>query len=61
MSGLVIAVLLAQLDNMIVAPALSTIIGDLDHLSWGATGYILATTVATADGAVARLAVAEPG
>jgi EmrB/QacA subfamily drug resistance transporter len=50
MSGLVIAMLLAQLDNMIVAPALPTIVGDLgglQHLAWVTTGYILATTVAT--------------
>ena len=50
MSGLIIAMLLAQLDNMIVAPALPTIVGDLgglDHLSWVVTGYILASAVAT--------------
>jgi len=50
MSGLVVAMLLAQLDNMIVAPALPTIVGDLgglNHLSWVVTGYILATAVAT--------------
>src|SRR3954453_21384170 len=50
MSGLVIAMLLAQLDNMIVAPALPTIVGELgglEHLSWVTTGYILATTIAT--------------
>jgi EmrB/QacA subfamily drug resistance transporter len=50
MSGLVIAMLLAMLDNMIVAPALPTIVGDLgglEHLSWVVTGYILASTVAT--------------
>lgn len=50
MSGLVIAMLLAQLDNMIVAPALPTIVGDLggmDHLAWVTTGYVLASTVAT--------------
>ncbi|WP_255954468.1 MDR family MFS transporter [Streptomyces odontomachi] len=50
MSGLVIAMLLAMLDNMIVAPALPTIVGDLgglDHLAWVTTGYILATTAAT--------------
>src|SRR3954468_21998944 len=50
MSGLVIAMLLAQLDNMIVAPALPTIVGDLGglaHLAWVTTGYILATTIAT--------------
>ncbi|WP_377271699.1 MDR family MFS transporter [Peterkaempfera sp. SMS 1(5)a] len=50
MSGLVIALLLAMLDNMIVAPALPTIVGDLgglNHLAWVTTGYILASTVAT--------------
>jgi EmrB/QacA subfamily drug resistance transporter len=50
MSGLVIALLLAMLDNMIVAPALPTIVGDLgglEHLAWGVTGYILASTVST--------------
>ncbi|WP_310963661.1 MDR family MFS transporter [Nocardioides terrisoli] len=50
MSGLVVAMLLAQLDNMIVAPALPTIVGDLGglaHLSWVVTGYILASTVST--------------
>ncbi len=50
MSGLMIAMLLAQLDNMIVAPALPTIVGDLgglNHLSWVVTAYILASTVST--------------
>jgi EmrB/QacA subfamily drug resistance transporter len=50
MSGLVIAMLLAMLDNMIVAPALPTIVGDLgglNHLAWVTTAYILATTIAT--------------
>ncbi|MGO4255417.1 MDR family MFS transporter [Marmoricola sp. RAF53] len=50
MSGLMIAMLLAQLDNMIVAPALPTIVGDLgglNHLSWVVTAYILASTIAT--------------
>jgi EmrB/QacA subfamily drug resistance transporter len=50
MSGLVVAMLLAQLDNMIVAPALPTIVGDLgglQHLAWVVTGYILASTVST--------------
>lgn len=50
MSGLVIAMLLAMLDNMIVAPALPTIVGDLgglEHLAWVTTGYILASTVST--------------
>lgn len=48
--SLAIAMLLAMLDNMIVAPALPTIVGELgglEHLAWVATGYILATTVAT--------------
>ena len=50
MSGLIIAMLLAQLDNMIVAPALPTIVGELggmDHLAWVTTGYVLASTVST--------------
>ncbi|WP_326642401.1 MFS transporter [Streptosporangium sp. NBC_01755] len=50
MSGLVIAMLLAMLDNMIVAPALPTIVGELgglNHLAWVATGYVLASTVST--------------
>jgi EmrB/QacA subfamily drug resistance transporter len=50
MSGLMVAMLLAQLDNMIVAPALPTIVGDLgglQHLAWVVTGYILASTVST--------------
>lgn len=50
MSGLVIAMLLAMLDNMIVAPALPTIVGDLgglNHLAWVTTGYVLASTAAT--------------
>nr|WP_307798349.1 MDR family MFS transporter [Actinoplanes flavus] len=49
-AGLAIAMLLAMLDNMIVAPALPTILGDLgglNHLAWVTTGYILASTVAT--------------
>ncbi|GIM92968.1 MDR family MFS transporter [Paractinoplanes toevensis] len=50
MSGLVIAMLLAMLDNMIVAPALPTIVGELhglNRLGWVTTGYVLASTVAT--------------
>ncbi|WP_432828704.1 MDR family MFS transporter [Dactylosporangium sp. CA-092794] len=50
MSGLVIAMLLAMLDNMIAAPALPTIVGELGglrHLAWVTTGYILASTVST--------------
>jgi EmrB/QacA subfamily drug resistance transporter len=50
MSGLMVAMLLAMLDNMIVAPALPTIVGDLgglQHLAWVITAYILGTTVGT--------------
>src|SRR3954465_10279936 len=50
MSGLVVAMLLAMLDNMIVAPAIPTIVGELgglQHLAWVTTGYVLASTVAT--------------
>ncbi|MCA2221821.1 MDR family MFS transporter [Nonomuraea aurantiaca] len=50
MSGLVVAMLLAMLDNMIVAPAIPTIVGELgglEHLAWVTTGYVLASTVAT--------------
>src|SRR3954454_22696259 len=50
MSGLILALLLAMLDNMIVAPALPTIVGELgglEHLAWVQTAYILGTTVGT--------------
>ncbi|MCI9887047.1 MFS transporter [Micrococcales bacterium 31B] len=50
MAGLIVTMLLAQLDNTIVAPALPTIVGDLgglDHLAWVTTSYILATAVFT--------------
>lgn len=50
MGGLIIAMLLAQLDNMIVAPAMPTIVGDLGglkHIAWVLTAYILGLTVAT--------------
>jgi MFS family permease len=50
MSGLVLAMLLAQLDNMIIAPALPTIVGELgglNHLSWVVTAHIMASPVAT--------------
>jgi EmrB/QacA subfamily drug resistance transporter len=50
MSGLMIALLLAMLDNMIVAPALPTIVGELgglQHLAWVTTAYILGTAVGT--------------
>lgn len=50
MSGLMITMLLAMLDNTIVGPALPTIVGDLGglaHLSWVLTAYTLATAVST--------------
>jgi EmrB/QacA subfamily drug resistance transporter len=50
MSGLAVTILLAQLDNLIVAPALPTISGELhglNHLAWVTTGYIVAATAST--------------
>lgn len=50
MSGLMITMLLAMLDNTIVGPALPTIVGDLGglkHLAWVLTSYTLATAVST--------------
>ena len=49
-SALMLAMLLAALDQTIVATALPTIVGDLgglSHLSWVVTAYILATTATT--------------
>ena len=49
-SGLMLGMLLAALDQTIVATALPTIVGDLgglDHLSWVVTAYLLAATVST--------------
>jgi len=49
-SGLMLGMLLAALDQTIVATALPTIVGDvggLDHLAWVVTAYLLATTVST--------------
>jgi EmrB/QacA subfamily drug resistance transporter len=49
-SGLMLGMLLAALDQTIVATALPTITGDLgglNHLSWVVTSYLLATTVST--------------
>ncbi len=46
--GLILAVLLAALDQTIVATALPTIVGDLNglqHISWVITAYILAATI----------------
>jgi EmrB/QacA subfamily drug resistance transporter len=49
-SGLVAGLLLAALDQTIVATALPTIVGDLgglDHYSWVVTAYLLSSTVTT--------------
>jgi EmrB/QacA subfamily drug resistance transporter len=49
-SGLMLGMLLAALDQTIVATALPTIVGDLgglNHLSWVVTSYLLASTVST--------------
>ena len=48
--ALILAILLAALDQTIVATALPTIVGDLgglSHLSWVVTAYLLATTAST--------------
>lgn len=48
--GLMLAMLLAMLDNMIVSTAIPRIVGELGglaHFSWVVTAYILATTVST--------------
>ncbi|MEU1333998.1 MDR family MFS transporter [Streptomyces sp. NPDC005865] len=48
--ALMITMLLAMLDNMIVSPAMPTIVGDLGgmaHLSWVVTAYTLATAAST--------------
>ncbi|KAA1425084.1 MFS transporter [Mumia zhuanghuii] len=48
--GLMLAMLLAALDQTIVATALPTIVSDLggaEHLSWVVTSYMLASTVTT--------------
>jgi EmrB/QacA subfamily drug resistance transporter len=50
MSGLMLVMLLASLDQTIVSTALPTIVGDLgglQHLSWVVTAYLLAITVVT--------------
>jgi hypothetical protein len=49
-SALMLAILLAALDQTIVATALPTIVSDLgglSHLSWVVTSYILASTATT--------------
>ncbi|MDQ1641584.1 MAG: hypothetical protein QOJ90_935, partial [Actinomycetota bacterium] len=50
LSGLMLGMLLAALDQTIVSTALPTIVGDLgglNHLSWVVTSYLLASTVST--------------
>ncbi len=47
-TGLLLAMLLAALDQTIVTTALPTIVGDLDgleHISWVVTAYMLAATI----------------
>ncbi len=49
-TGLVLGMLIAAVDQTIVATALPTIVGDLgglDQLSWVITAYLLAQTIAT--------------
>ncbi|MFJ2033088.1 MDR family MFS transporter [Streptosporangium sp. NPDC087985] len=48
--GLMLAMVLAMLDNMIVGTAMPRILGELGgltHLSWVVTAYVLGTTVST--------------
>ncbi|MFB9891037.1 MDR family MFS transporter [Planobispora takensis] len=48
--GLMLAIVLAMLDNMIVGTAMPRIVaelGGLTHLSWVVTAYVLGTTVST--------------
>jgi EmrB/QacA subfamily drug resistance transporter len=48
--GLLLAIIIAMLDQLVVATALPRIVGDLhglDHLAWVVTAYILASTVTT--------------
>src|SRR5215210_6409078 len=50
MSGLMLVMLLASLDQTIVSTALPTIVrelGGLAHLSWVITAYLLAQTIVT--------------
>jgi EmrB/QacA subfamily drug resistance transporter len=50
LSGLMIAILLAMLDNLIVSTALPRIVaefGGLNHFTWVVTAYVLGTTVST--------------
>lgn len=48
--ALMIAMMLAMLDNMIIGTAMPTIVGDLgglEHLAWVVTAYTLATAAST--------------
>ncbi|MEU3737601.1 MDR family MFS transporter [Streptomyces sp. NPDC032198] len=48
--GVMLAMLLAMLDNMVVGTAMPTIVGDLgglEHMSWVVTAYTLVTAVTT--------------
>ncbi|MFE9538726.1 MDR family MFS transporter [Streptomyces sp. NPDC006691] len=48
--GVMLAMLLSMLDNMVVSTAMPTIVGDLgglDHISWVVTAYTLVTAVTT--------------
>jgi EmrB/QacA subfamily drug resistance transporter len=48
--GLMLAMMLAMLDNMIVSTAMPRIVGELgglSHLSWVVTAYVLGTSVST--------------
>src|ERR1700712_1201341 len=50
LSGLLLGMLLAALDQTIVATALPQIVGDLHgltHIAWVTTAYLLASTVTT--------------
>jgi EmrB/QacA subfamily drug resistance transporter len=50
LGGLMIAMMLAMLDNMIVSTALPRIVGEfggLSHFTWVVTAYVLGTTVST--------------
>jgi len=50
LGGLMLGMLLAALDQTIVATALPTIVGDLgglNHLSWVVTAYLLTSTAVT--------------
>jgi EmrB/QacA subfamily drug resistance transporter len=48
--GLMLAMIIAMLDQLVVSTALPRIVGDLhglDHLAWVVTAYILASTITT--------------